>query len=249
MDVSSVLTSAQRVLVVHAHPDDETLATGGLIAALARQGVSVQVLTATRGEQGEIVPGALTAAQETDLIGHRERELARACALLGVSGWAFLGTPPARAKQKHPRRYTDSGMRWLDAAETMAGPGSTAGEEALSHAAPAEVAADIAAYAGSIAADLIITYDRDGGYGHPDHVALHRPARQAATELGVGFLEVASAPDSSGIALGGEEYRAVITAALRSYASQLTVAGTEVVHVGGQRQPIAVSCTLRVPAT
>lgn len=245
MGESELLDAARHVLVVHAHPDDETLATGGLIAELTRRGVTVSVLTATRGEQGEIVTGSLPSG--ADLTAHREGEVARACAALGVTRHTFLGAGDAREAGRAPRRYTDSGMRWLDEGQTRAGPGPEAGPDALTLASPEEIAADIHAFGNSVGADLLVTYDLGGGYGHPDHVALHAPTVAAARALGAGFLEVVSDPDPEGLLVGGEDHRATITAALRCYASQLTVDGREVVHVGGQRQPIQVTCTLRDP--
>lgn len=243
--MTDVLTAAQSVLLVHAHPDDETLATGGLIAALVQQGVQVSVLTATRGEQGEVVPGSFTPDEAEVLPSHREREVACACRRLGVAHHGFLGEPPARATGMAPRRYVDSGMRWLDEAETLAGPGAAAGPEALTSAPLGEIAADIAAYAVAVHADVLITYDALGGYGHPDHVGLHAPTRDAARDLGAQFWEIASYADEAGVVVGGESFRAVVVEALRCYASQLTVDGTDVVHVGGQRQRIAVTTTVR----
>lgn len=243
-----LFAGAARVLFVHAHPDDETLATGGLIAHLTGRGTEVAVLTATRGEQGEVPPGPLTALQGTpELARHRESELAGACAALGVTERAFLGMPPARAAGLAERRYTDSGMRWLDDAETVAGPGDSATPDALSLADPGEIAADIAAYAAQVGAQAIISYDADGGYGHPDHVALHAPSRAAASALGVPFLEVASVTDSPGRRIATPELLGQIKDALGHHASQVTVDGDEVVHVGGQRQPIQVEFTVRRP--
>lgn len=131
---SELLDAARHVLVVHAHPDDESLATGGLIAELTRRGVTVSVLTATRGEQGEIVTGSLPSG--ADLTAHREGEVARACAALGVTRHTFLGAGDAREAGRAPRRYTDSGMRWLDEGQTRAGPGPEAGPDALTLASP-----------------------------------------------------------------------------------------------------------------
>lgn len=235
-------SSVRSVLVVHAHPDDETLATGGAIAELADLGVTVSVLTATRGEQGEVVPGSVDPG--ADLTLHRARELAAACQALGVTYRAFLGESVARAAGLTPRRYTDSGMRWLDEAETLAGPGDSAGPDALTAASASEITADIAAYAAAVAADILITYDIFGGYGHPDHVALHVPTRDAAAQRGVPFWEIASHPDADGQTMG-EGRRAQVMAALECYASQLTVDGDDVVHVGGQRQPITITAVLR----
>lgn len=234
-----------RLLFVHAHPDDETLATGGLIAALAASGADTFVLTGSRGEQGEIVPGSVP--HGSDLDAHREAEVAAACAALGVRGQAFLGEPPARAEGLQPRRYTDSGMAWQDAAETVAGPGDAAGPDSLSLAAVQELAGDIAAYARFVDAELIIGYDETGGYGHPDHVALVAPSRAAASEVGVPFLEVA--PDSAEDAwvIETPEQLERVQEALRHHASQVTVDGTDVVHVGGQRQTIQLRFLLRAP--
>ncbi|MBK8464127.1 MAG: PIG-L family deacetylase [Nigerium sp.] len=243
-----LFAAAARVLFVHAHPDDETLATGGLIAHLAGQGIEVAVLTATRGERGEVPPGPLAALLGTpELAAHREGELARALAALGATEGAFLGTPPARADGRTPRRYLDSGMRWLDAGETVAGPGEDAGPDSLSLADPVSIAADIAAYARHVRAELIVSYDAHGGYGHPDHVALHGPSRAAASTLGVPFLEVASVTDSPGQRFATPERLDQIKDALASYASQLTLDGDDVVHVGGQRQPVQVDFTVRTP--
>lgn len=241
------LFDRSRVLFVHAHPDDETLATGGLIAELAARGVEVAVLTATRGEQGEVVDGPLAHLAGTpELTAHREGEVAAACATLGVRHHAFLGGPDARAAGLPPRRYTDSGMAWLDETETVAGPGDAAGPDSLTSADPAEVAADIAAYARAFGADAIVSYDAHGGYGHPDHVALHAPSRAAASEVGVPFREVASVADPDD-ALDTPQHLPLLQEALRHYASQLTVDGVDVVHVGGQRQPILTRFTLRTP--
>ena len=239
------ILDARRVLFVHAHPDDETLATGGLIADLVARGVEVAVLTATRGEQGEVVAGPLSALAGTpELTTHREGEVRAACRVLGVRDHAFLGEPPACAEGSAPRRYTDSGMAWLDETETVAGPGDAAGPDSLTAAAPEEVAADIAAYARAIRADAIVSYDAHGGYGHPDHVALHAPSRAAASEVGVPFWEVASQVDPAD-AIETPQHLALLQEALGHYASQLTVDGSEVVHVGGQRQPIQMGFTLR----
>ncbi|MFP5416506.1 MAG: PIG-L family deacetylase [Actinomycetes bacterium] len=244
----ALLTGARTVLFVHAHPDDETLATGGILADLAERGVSVAVLTATRGERGEVVPGPLSRLAGTAALAeHREREVECACRALGVRSGAFLGEPPARSEGLPPRRYTDSGMRWLDEAETVAGPGEGASPDALTLADPAEVAGDIAAYARHLGADLIISYDAAGGYGHPDHVALHAPSRAAASDVGAGFLEVASEPNAAGLVVDARRHVEVVREALAHHASQLTLDGDVVVHVGGQRQPIQLTYTLREP--
>lgn len=237
-----------RVVFLHAHPDDETLATGVLLAWLADQGVEVAVVTATRGEQGDVVPGPLAALAGTpELVGHRLDELAGALTVLGVRHAVFLGTAPARAPGLPPRRYTDSGMRWLDAAETVAGPGDEAGPDSLTTVPVPAAAADLAAFLGWFGADALVTYDAHGGYGHPDHVACHDVGVAASALAGVPLFEVVSepllpAPDALRYELA--DYLPVAMAALARHASQLTVAGHEVVHVGGQRQPIVTTVHL-----
>ncbi len=246
---SVVEAPGARLVFLHAHPDDETLATGALLAWLVDRGGEPAVVTATRGEQGEVVPGPLSALAGTpQLVAHRERELAGALGVLGVADHAFLGTPPARAAGRGPRRYTDSGMRWLDAAETLAGPGGSAGADSLTAAPVDEAAADLAAYLASLGADAVVGYDVHGGYGHPDHVACHHIAGAAARLAGVPLFEVVSepllpAPDAREYAL--PEYLPRVREALANHASQLTVDGAEVVHVGGQRQPIPTTVWLR----
>jgi len=96
-------------------------------------------------------PGPYAALEGTpELAAIREHELATAIAALGVAGHAYLGAPPARALGLPPRRYTDSGMRWVT--PTLAGPGDDAGPDSLTAADAGEVAGDIAAFALAVAA-------------------------------------------------------------------------------------------------
>ena len=169
----SAFDGVRRVVFAHAHPDDETLATGALIQHLTRSGVAVAVVTATRGELGAVVPGPLSALEGTpELEPHRVGELTAALRALGAEGPYFLGDPPARAIGLAPRRYTDSGMRWIT--PTVAGPGDEAGPDAFTAAEVAQAAADLAAFVRFWRADLVVSYESDGGYGHPDHVQAHR---------------------------------------------------------------------------
>ena len=240
-----------RPVFLHAHPDDETLATGALLAWLVDRGDHVAVVTATRGERGEVVPGPLSALAGTPaLVAHREGELAEALRVLGVAEHAFLGTPPARAAGSAPRRYTDSGMRWLDSAETLAGPGEAAGPDSLTAAPLDEAAADLAAYLTSFGADALVSYDVHGGYGHPDHVASHHIAVAAARLARVPLFEVVSEPllpATRAREYALPQYLDRVREALGHHASQLTVDGEEIVYVGGQRQPILTTFWLRRP--
>ena len=233
-----ILDAARRVLFLHAHPDDETLATGALIAELVARGAEVAVVTATRGEQGELTDPELT----DDLVSLREAELAAALEILGVHRHAFLGTPPARADGLPPRRYTDSGMAWVT--PELAGPGPGAGPDALTAAEVAEAAADLAGYVRWFAPDVLVGYDRLGGYGHPDHVACHHIALAAAERTGVRFVEVISGAGEPTL----DQHRDRVAEALRRYRSQLRIDGDEVVHVGGQRHRIpTVAAVAEIP--
>lgn len=129
-----LLTEARRVLFVHAHPDDETLATGALILGLVARGVEVDVVTCTRGEAGEVVDGVLDPSVSGDeLTAVRLDELASALGHLGVSGHTLLGTPPASSDGRQ-RLYRDSGMVWV--AEGLAGPSPETGPDAFSRQPP-----------------------------------------------------------------------------------------------------------------
>lgn len=239
-----MFNKGDRIVFLHAHPDDETLATGSLIAALIAAGHPVAVVTATRGERGEAMAGPLAALSGSQLVAQRSCELSRALAELGVTQRAWLGTSPARVQGCRQRRYLDSGMRWVS--ETVAGPDLSATSESLSLAPVAEAAADLAAYLKWFRADVVVSYDELGGYGHPDHLACHRIAKAAAGKAR--FVEVVSEARRAEVGvveLNLAESVGSLRRALASYPSQFRVEADEVVHVGGQRQPIAVSCWLR----
>src|SRR3712207_5287908 len=103
----------ERVLFVHAHPDDESISTGGTIATLVDRGAAVTVLTCTRGERGEVIPPELAHFEGSpDLVPIREEELRKALRELGVVDGRFLGAPNARRPGLPERSYLDSGMRW-----------------------------------------------------------------------------------------------------------------------------------------
>ncbi|MFT2753777.1 PIG-L family deacetylase [Clavibacter sp. Sh2088] len=175
----------EHVLFVHAHPDDESIVTGGTIARLVRDGVPVTVLTCTRGERGDVIPEDLRHLEGDlrALADHRETELADAMAALGVTDHRFLGDADARWRGLEPRRYVDSGMEWGEDGVPVAlrplDPDSLcAGDEA-------DEARDVLAVIADVDATSVITYDDHGGYGHPDHVRTHVIATWAAEEAGV----------------------------------------------------------------
>ncbi len=238
--------TARRYVLCHAHPDDETLATGALALALRARGDAVVVLTATRGELGEVRPGPYAGLEGTpELAAIREREMETALAALGVSGHAYLGEPLARADGLPPRRYTDSGMRWVT--PTLAGPGGDAGPDSLTAVDAAEVAADIAAFVLAAEATDLISYDDDGGYGHPDHVRMHQATRAAAKELGLPFHVIVTDPDEPYDEwLDATNQSAALERAYDAYETQFSRVGEDVTHVGGQADRVVRAAGLRL---
>jgi N-acetyl-1-D-myo-inositol-2-amino-2-deoxy-alpha-D-glucopyranoside deacetylase len=157
------------VLFVHAHPDDESIGTGATMARYAAAGVPVTLVTCTRGELGEVIPPELAqlAADREDRLGeYRIGELAAACAALGVTDHRFLGGPG---------RWRDSGMMGLP---------SNDDPRCFWRADLAEAAGALAAVIREVRPAVVVSYDANGFYGHPDHIQAHRVAwrafRQAA---------------------------------------------------------------------
>jgi N-acetyl-1-D-myo-inositol-2-amino-2-deoxy-alpha-D-glucopyranoside deacetylase len=224
----------ERVLFVHAHPDDETIATGGTIATLVDRGGIVTVLTCTRGELGEVIPEDIRQLEGSKrLAAYRARELAAAMGILGVRDHRFLGDPGARWGTLPPRRYTDSGMRWgasgAEATETFP-------EGSLCAAPFGDVAADIAAVIEATSPSAVVSYDARGGYGHPDHIRAREAALRAAEVMDVPFFSIEADGDIE------VEVSAVLerkTAALRAYRSQVTVDGDHYALSSGPARPIA----------
>ncbi len=264
-EVSEWFEGRSRVLFVHAHPDDETITTGGTLAALAEAGREPLLITLTRGERGEVVPGPLEGLVEAHgLAVVRQNELRTALGMLGLERHAFLGVEPARAEGLPPTIYEDSGMSWVE--DGLAGPAPEAGADALTSVAAMEPLNDLLAAAYLSGAQGVVSYDDGGGYGHPDHVFAHRIGRAAAAALELPFWEIV--PPSPELVEGYGEDRAHLEqldergagqvayevspwldrklAALRAYQTQLTVepsasdspTGFDIVHVGGQREPV-----------
>jgi len=155
---------SRRLLLVHAHPDDESIGTGATMAAYAAQGAAVTLVTCTRGELGEIIPPELAYLADGDggrLGEYRTGELAAACAALGVTDHRFLGGPG---------RWRDSGMMGLPSNQV---PGC------FWQADLDEAAAELAAVIREVAPQVVVTYDANGFYGHPDHIQAHRVAWRA----------------------------------------------------------------------
>ena len=149
------------LLLVHAHPDDESIGTGATMAKYAAEGARVTLVTCTLGELGEIIPPDLRHLFPDELGQHRIVELDRACAALGVTDHRFLGGEG---------RYRDSGMMGLPDND----------DPRCFWRANLEEAADaLAKVIDEVAADVIVTYDANGFYGHPDHIQAHRVTLRA----------------------------------------------------------------------
>lgn len=240
----NILDGVRSVLFVHAHPDDETLATGALISEMAARGIRVQLVTATRGERGEIVAGSLTAEPDPETLSEiRENELSAASTILGISDRYWLGTAPARMNGQTDRRYRDSGMSWIT--PELAGPSPDVTPDALVSASLDEVTNDLAALIDVARPSLVVGYDNAGGYGHPDHVRMHDATVAACRLTNTPLAEIVAEPGDD-IEWFDLEYREpIVAAALRAHATQVRVEGDEIVHSGGQRQAIPTSVGLR----
>ena len=233
----------RRLLLVHAHPDDESIMTGATMIRYAQQGATVVLVTCTRGEAGEIVAPDLARLRDADPDGlglHRETELAEALAVLGTARHYWLGGR---------RRWRDSGIPAQEDPDSFAAANPDEAVRAMVEILRAE------------RPQVVITYDPTGGYGHPDHIQANRvtmgaldPAADAgyAPELGAPWqvakvywmtlsrttmAAVANAgllPASNGIPIpysspdeeitavvDGREYLSAKVAALRAYRSQV----------------------------
>ena len=216
----------ENVLFVHAHPDDESISTGGTIATLVDRGSMVTVLTCTRGELGEVVDADLQVAIETsEQLGDvREHEIAEAMTILGVTDHRFLGDGGARWDGSETRRYLDSGMQW---GETGAEPLDVASARSLTAAPIGEIAADIAAVIADVNPSAVVSYNAWGGYGHPDHIRAHEAARRAADVMGVPFYAIEPRQSAAEITVS-VDVSAVLQrkrAALGAYRTQLVIDG------------------------
>lgn len=173
-----------RMVLVHAHPDDETITCGGVMALAAAAGVGVTLVTCTLGELGEVIPPALAHLEGHEgLAEHRAGELAEACRALGVADHRFLG---GRG------RWRDSGMVGVGtgihaAAPAEIGPGAFADPDALD-----EQVAQLVTVLEEIRPQVVVSYDAAGGYGHPDHVRAH-----AVTAAAVAAVD----PEGTAVAL------------------------------------------------
>lgn len=158
--------SNPRLLLVHAHPDDETINNGATMAQYVKKGAQVTLVTCTRGEEGEVLVPELAhlASNQQDQLGsHREGELAAAMSVLGVKDFRFLGAPTMI--------YRDSGMMDTE-------PNKRA--DNFWNADLEEAAEYLVSIILEVKPHVLVTYDEIGGYGHPDHIQAHRVAMKAA---------------------------------------------------------------------
>jgi N-acetyl-1-D-myo-inositol-2-amino-2-deoxy-alpha-D-glucopyranoside deacetylase len=156
-----------RLLLVHAHPDDESIGTGGIMAKYAAEGAQVTLVTCTLGEMGEVIPAELDhlqAGREDRLGAYRIGELAAACAALGVTDHRFLGGAG---------RWRDSGMMGTPANDRP---------DCFWRADLDEAAGALTSVIMQVRPQVIVTYDQNGFYGHPDHIQAHRVAWRAFEE-------------------------------------------------------------------
>jgi N-acetyl-1-D-myo-inositol-2-amino-2-deoxy-alpha-D-glucopyranoside deacetylase len=245
---------SHRLLLVHAHPDDESIGTGATIARYAAEGAHVTLVTCTLGELGEVIPPDLDyLAGDGDRLGaHRITELAAACAALGVSDQRFLGGPG---------RWRDSGMMGLPGNDNPA---------CFWQADVDTAAAELAGILREVRPQVLVTYDENGFYGHPDHIQAHR-VTTAAIHLAAGpgpvpgaeiegiepwqvaKLYATAMPRSVAAAEGlpfwvpdnqvtteidGRAHLAAKTAALRAHATQVAVDGDCFALADGRWQPV-----------
>jgi N-acetyl-1-D-myo-inositol-2-amino-2-deoxy-alpha-D-glucopyranoside deacetylase len=201
------------LLLVHAHPDDESIGTGATMAKYAAEGAQVTLVTCTLGELGEVIPPSLAylaAAKEDRLGEYRIGELAAACDLLGVTDHRFLGGPG---------RWRDSGMM---------GTGDNTDPRCFWQAGVDEAAAALLDVIREVRPQVLVTYDANGFYGHPDHIQAHRVSWRAfelAQTEGLTRFYATAAPDSAQVTteIDATAYLDRKLAAMRAHATQITV--------------------------
>lgn len=161
------MPTVPRLLFVHAHPDDETLNNGATIARYTAAGAEVTVLTCTLGEEGEIIGdrwAQLGVDHADQLGGYRIAELTAALGHLGVPGPRFLGgagcwrdSGMAGTPRRRRTRFADAEQGWVS-----------------------DQVADVIA---ELRPHVVVTYDPNGGYGHPDHIQAHRVTTAAVAAV------------------------------------------------------------------
>jgi N-acetyl-1-D-myo-inositol-2-amino-2-deoxy-alpha-D-glucopyranoside deacetylase len=162
----------KNILLVHAHPDDETIGQGATMAKYVDEGIGVTLVTCTGGEMGEILVPEMAhmASDQDDTLGlQRKIELTNAMAALGVTDFRYLGGFGT---------YRDSGMKWHEDGYAIAADDVHA--NAFWHADLTQAADHLVSVIREVRPQVMVTYDQFGGYGHPDHIQAHRVAIYAA---------------------------------------------------------------------
>jgi N-acetyl-1-D-myo-inositol-2-amino-2-deoxy-alpha-D-glucopyranoside deacetylase len=189
------------LVAVHAHPDDECLPTGGILARYGAEGIRTVLITCTGGEVGEIADPSLATPENLGEV--RARELAESVRILGIDRAVQLG-------------YRDSGM---------AGTADNDNPASFLRADLDEAIRRVVAILREERADVVVTYDEKGGYGHPDHIRAHQVAVAAFYAAGDPTRYPEAGPPWSPRKL----YYAVLTrSALRQFGEALRAAGVEV---------------------
>jgi LmbE family N-acetylglucosaminyl deacetylase len=177
------------LMAVHAHPDDEAIGTGGILARYAAEGARTVLVTCTNGEQGDGPGGAKPGAPGHDpaqVAATRLEELRVAVKYLGISDLEMLG-------------YRDSGM---------VGWGANEDPDVFRNVALEQPTERLAQLMQRYRPQVVVTYDSNGGYGHPDHIQAHRAAVAAAESTGIPAKVYYSAVPRSGIQLMRERLEA-----------------------------------------
>ncbi|GAB2922033.1 PIG-L family deacetylase [Rhodococcus aerolatus] len=177
-------------MAVHAHPDDEVISTGGVLARAVAQGVRTVLVTCTGGEQGDGPGGVKPGEQGHDpesVRATRREELARSCAILGIEHVELLG-------------YRDSGMEGWETAQAP---------EAFANVDLDEARERLDRLVEQYRPDVVVTYDERGGYGHPDHVMAHRVAVASTEATGIPQRLYFSAVPRSALEMGRQAMAAM----------------------------------------
>ncbi|MEY4993613.1 MAG: hypothetical protein RIS82_735 [Actinomycetota bacterium] len=210
----------KRLFIVHAHPDDESLFTGHVIADSISKKAEVMVFTLTRGERGKVKLDELRALEgNLQAMGaFRATELREALAAFGDVKHAFAGT----------RAYLDSGLR-INAMGKPAKPRDL-DEMALSAAATSVIAEDIARAIKTFNPDVVLTYNSRGGFGHPDHKMAYEATSMALRKItkqkrgrAPEFWVIAEPRERFDVEIGSAKTAATKKAALEAHASQVAV--------------------------
>lgn len=211
----------KRLLIVHAHPDDESLFSGHIIADRMAKGAEVFVLTLTRGERGRVKLQELKALEGNlpAMGAFRANELREAFAAYGPVQHAFAGT----------RAYLDSGMRIGPFGKPKRK--KRLDEMALAAVSTSVIADDILKVMKNFKPDAVLTYNRKGGFGHPDHKVAHEASAMAVRlwnskkhGRAVDFWVIAEPRETFDAEIGDAKTALVKKQALEAHASQVAIA-------------------------